>query len=241
LLLVPGLAGGYGLLGPLAKELGKSFRVISYQLRCEDSCFALRRPFSLMDLVDDLHEFIDWLCLENPTVLGVSFGGVLALEYAARYPYRLQNLVVQGAGSRFEPGLLQRVAKTVLTRFPLPFDNPFINQFFNLLFGGARAKDELFDFVTRQVWQTDQSVMAHRLLLLEGHNMQDRLGQVRVPTLILAGERDLLVSRRGLQELAQGILDRKIVRLAGCGHLGCVTHPEMIASEVDRFVASRAP
>ena len=31
LLIVPGLAGGYGLLGPLARELSRHFRVISYQ------------------------------------------------------------------------------------------------------------------------------------------------------------------------------------------------------------------
>ena len=54
--------------------------------------------FALRDLVDDLREFLDWLCLESPALLGVSFGGVLALEFAARYPGRLQALAVQGAG-----------------------------------------------------------------------------------------------------------------------------------------------
>src|SRR5262245_32146818 len=40
LLLVPGLAGGIELLGPLAALLARDFRVISYQLRGEDDCFA---------------------------------------------------------------------------------------------------------------------------------------------------------------------------------------------------------
>lgn len=235
LLLVPGLAGGYGLLGPLARELAKDFRVISYQLRGEDNCFALRRPFSLPDLVEDLHEFVDCLCLEMPTIMGVSFGGILALEFAARYPSRLQNLIVQGTGARFEPGLLQRVAKAVLTRFPLPFDNAFVNQFFNLLFGGAQKQDALFHFVTRQCWQTDQSVMAHRLLLVEGYNMGDRLQQIRVPTLILAGDRDVLVPRRSLLELANGITDAELVPLPGCGHLAPVTKPELLARHVRKF------
>jgi len=52
------------------------------------------------------------------------FGGVLALEYAARYGHRLDRLIVQGAGARFEHTLLQAVAGTVLNRFPLPADNP---------------------------------------------------------------------------------------------------------------------
>src|SRR3979409_640551 len=80
LVLVPGLAGGFELLGPLARLLADNFRVLSYQLRGEDNCFALRRPFGLMDLVNDLAEFLDWHCLETPTLLGVSFGGIVALE-----------------------------------------------------------------------------------------------------------------------------------------------------------------
>ncbi len=236
LVLVPGLAGGFELLGPLARLLARHFRVISYQLRGEDDSFALRRPFTLGDLVQDLAEFLDWHCLESPTVFGVSFGAVLALELAARAPHRLGHLIVQGAGSRFEYGLLHRVAGTVLSRFPLPADNPFINQFFNLLFGGRQEPGPLFNFVTRQIWQTDQSVMAHRLRLVEAFDLSGRLERLRMPTLLLAGDRDLLVSERSLQTLHNGVPHARLVRLKGCGHLAFVTQPERVAAEVQRFL-----
>ena len=140
-MLVPGLAGGFDLLGPLARLLARRHRVISYQLRGEDDCFALRRRFGLADLVQDLVEFLDWHQLEAPTLMGVSFGGVLALEYAAQQPFGLNALIVQGAGARFEKGLLQQVAGLILSGYPLPFDNPFVNQFFNLLFGRRQRPD----------------------------------------------------------------------------------------------------
>src|SRR5579883_2966025 len=92
LVLVPGLAGGCELLGPLARLLAEHFRVISYQLRGEDECFALRQRFGLTDLVHDLAEFIAWQGLEQPAILGVSFGGVLAVEYATRFPGCLRAL-----------------------------------------------------------------------------------------------------------------------------------------------------
>jgi len=237
--LVPGLAGGVELLGPLARCLAQKYRVITYQLRGEDDCFAMRRRFGLTDLVDDLDEFMAWHCLERPALFGVSFGGVLALEFAARHPNRLSALAVQGVGVRYERGLVQRLAGAVLSRYPLPPDNPFVNQFFNLLFGGPQKPGPLFEFVTRQCWATDQSVMAHRFQLAEKFDLQQRLDRIDAPTLVMAGDRDVLVSPRGLQALSQGLPRGELVRLPGSGHFAFVTHPAHVAHEVTRFLAEQ--
>jgi pimeloyl-ACP methyl ester carboxylesterase len=230
------LAGGFELLGPLARRLARHFQVISYQLRGEDDCFALRQCFGLRDLVEDLREFLDWFGLERPPVMGVSFGGVLALELAARWPHGLQALLVQGAGARFERGLLQEVAGIVLSRYPLPADNAFVNQFFNLFFGGRQKPGPLVEFVTRQCWQTDQSVMAHRFHLVERFDIQDRLKSLSVPALLMAGDRDLLVSRQSLRDLAATIPQAHAVSLAKCGHLAFATNPDRVADEVKQFL-----
>jgi pimeloyl-ACP methyl ester carboxylesterase len=236
LVLVPGLAGGYELLGPLARLLARHYRVISYQLRGEDDLFALRRRFDLSDLVSDLAEFIDYHQLEAPAVMGVSFGGVLALEYAVRRPHGLRSLIVQGAGARFERGLLERVAGFVLSRYPLPSDSPFVNQFFNLLFGKRQRPGPLFRFVTRQCWATDQGVIGHRFRLVERFDVSDRLDRVRVPALVLTGTRDLLVSARSLQALQEGLPECCSVDLTGAGHLAFVSEPERVAAEVLGFL-----
>jgi pimeloyl-ACP methyl ester carboxylesterase len=144
--------------------------------------------------------------------------------------------VVQGAGCRFERGLLQRVAGIVLSRFPLPSDNPFVNQFFNLLFGRRQKPGPMFQFVTRQCWQTDQGIIAHRFHLVEHFDVSQRLGRVRVPTLVLIGDRDLLVSKGNLDRLCHGISDAKLIRLKDCGHLAFVTHSHRVAEEVKRFL-----
>jgi len=234
LILVPGLAGDFGLLGPLAQELAENFRVISYQLRGEDDCFALRRRFGLRDLVKDLHEFIEWQGLERPIVCGMSFGGAIALDFAVNYPHRLLALATQGVGVRYERGLVQRIASLVLSEFPLPSDSAFVNQFFNLLFGGRQSR-ALFDFVTRQCWETDQSVMAHRLRLVERQDFTNRLRRVTVPAYVLAGERDLLVSPKSLHALATGLPLGCGETLPGCGHLAFITHPRLVAEKLTHF------
>ena len=238
IVLIPGLAGGFGLLGPLAKSLADRHHVFAYQLRGENDCFVLRHPFDLDDLVEDLAELLDTLKLENPTIMGLSFGGIIALKFAIRYPHRVDRLIVQGVGARYEPGLIQQIATTVLSRFPLPEDSPFVNQFFNLLFGSRQKRDSLFEFVTEQIWQTDQSVMAHRLRLVEGLDIERQLRHIKAPTLVLAGERDVLVSPNSLAPLCDGIADVRLTRLPNCGHLAFVTKPELIVNQVEQFLQS---
>jgi len=82
--------------------------------------------------------------------------------------------------------------------------------------------------------------MAHRLHLVESFNVGDRLQDIRVPTLILSGERDVLVSNRGLAELRDSIPDARFVRLPRCGHLAFVTRPQLVAQEVVNFLTPAA-
>jgi pimeloyl-ACP methyl ester carboxylesterase len=235
IVLIPGLAGGSQLLGPLARTLATQHRVLTYQLRGENDCFVLRHPFDLDDLVEDLAELLATLKLESPTIMGLSFGGIIALKFAMRYPYRLDRLIVQGVGARYERGLIQQIASTVLSRFPLPEDSPFVNQFFNLLFGGRQKRDSLFEFVTEQIWQTDQSVMAHRFRLVEQLDLEKQLCRIKAPTLVLSGDRDVLVSPKSLTPLCEDIPNASFARLPGCGHLAFVTKPELMTSKVEQF------
>ena len=61
--------------------------------------------------------------------------------------------------------------------------------------------------------------MAHRFAMLDDFDIRSRLGRVRVPTLAVAGDRDLLVSPRSLAALADGIKGSRLETLSGCGHL----------------------
>lgn len=239
LVLVPGLAGGVRLVTPLAEQLAqRGFHVIAYELRGEDDCFALRQRFGLTELVDDLHELMSELYLEQPLVLGVSFGGQIALSYAARYPSRLAGVIAQGVNVRFERSLLRQVAGQVLSRFPLPSDSPFINQFFNLLFGGRPASRLLAEFVTRASWQTDQSIIAHRFRLAEKADMRPLLEKLRLPLLLVRGLRDLLISDDGWEEMTSRLPHAIAKELPDAGHLAFVTHTEALAQLVSEFASS---
>lgn len=234
LVLIPGLAGGWRLTFPLARRLARRFQVITYGIR-GDGLHSIGGGgiWDIAGHADDLAKVIDQLGLERPTIFGVSFGGAVALEFAAEHPSRLSALVVQGADAKFPRSIGSSIARRVLERFPLPTDNRFVNQFFNLLHGSKPDPGPLVDFIAERIWETDQSVIAQRLEQLEWFDVSDRLWRIEVPTLVLAGSKDAIVTPLRQKLLAQAIPGARLEILDGAGHIGFLTH----RTEVARLVA----
>lgn len=232
LVLVPGLAGGWKLLAPLAQKLARYYQVTITGLRGDRFPLGTIWAREMADHAHDLGCLIDRLGLERPAVLGVSFGGAVALELAAGQPHKLGALIVQGAEARFRTTLGAMIARRVLERFPLPSDNGFVNQFFNLLYAGKPEPGPLVDFVVERCWETDQSVMAQRIGLLESFDISDRLWRIDVPTLILAGTSDVIVPLSRQRALAESIPGARFERLEGAGHVGFLTHRSGVIRQV---------
>jgi pimeloyl-ACP methyl ester carboxylesterase len=240
IVLVAGLAGGWKLLGPLALRLAKRHQVILYGLRGELFPPVMAQSETVADHARDLIALVEHLNLERPTLFGVSFGGAVALEAAVAAPHRLGGLVVMGTEARFRVSFGSRIALRVLERFPLPSQNQFINQFFNILHGGRPEPGPLAQFVVERCWETDQGVMARRLRALESYDVADRLWCVDVPTLVLAGTRDVIVPWERQRALAAQIPGAQFEALEGAGHIGFLTHRNEIEPRVNRLIAQRS-
>lgn len=238
ILMVPGLAGGWRLLAPLARRLAARHEVILTSLRGDQGLMVGPGRETLSGYANDLAELIDALRLERPTVFGVSFGGAVALELAVEHPSSLGSLIVQGAEARFQGGFGAKIARRVLERYPLPSDNNFVNQFFNILHG-CRPSGPLPDFVVRRCWETDQGVMAGRLRALESFDVTDELWRVDVPTLVMGGTRDVVVAPASQRALADAITGARFELLEGAGHIGFLTHREEIERHVGRLIHNR--
>jgi pimeloyl-ACP methyl ester carboxylesterase len=236
IVLVPGLAGGRGLLAPLARRLARRNQVILPSLRGDRGLLGTSPTRDVADHADELSRTLDRLGLERPILMGVSFGGAVALEYAVTHPHRIGGLATWGAEARFRPTIGTTIARRVCERYPLPGDSPFLNQFFNLLHGGKPEPGPLVDFIVSRCWATDQSVVAHRLGMLEGFDVADRLWRVDAPTLILAGSRDVVIPPSRQRALAESIAGANFFQIEGAGHVGFLTHRAEVANQMAGFV-----
>lgn len=234
LVLVPGLAGGWRLLAPLARALSRSHEVILYGLDGDRRAIGSRFPRTVADHAHDLANLLHALRLERPTVLGVSYGSAIALELAVEEPQRLGSLILSGAAASYPLGLGATIALKALEKFALPANSPFLNQFFNLLHGQRPDDPDLARFVVDRLWETDQGVVASRIRSLESYDVTERLWQIETPTLVLAGTRDVVVPPARQRALADAIPGARFETIAGAGHIGFLTHTADMIHQVRR-------
>jgi pimeloyl-ACP methyl ester carboxylesterase len=236
IVLLPGLAGGRDLLAPLARRLATRNEVVLPTLRGDRGLLGPCPVHDVADYAEELARTLDRLGLERPILAGVSFGAAVALEYAVTHPHRIGGLATWGGEARFRPSIGTTIARRVCERYPLPSDSPFLNQFFNLLHGGKPEPGPLVDFIVERCWTTDQSVVAHRLAMLEGFDVTDRLWRIDVPTLVLAGSRDVVIPAARQRALAESIGGASYVQVEGAGHVGFLTHRAEFADRLAGLV-----
>ncbi len=189
-------------------------------------------------------------------VLGHSFGGKVALEYALRYPDNLTHLVLldTGGDSRWAqenaPELLARRGYSPKkVRLARRFYNGEITrrEFYVALMSLGSAYyshaatlstlRELFHGAWRSKPRPEALIFAGPHLL-KGWTVMDRLGEIKAPTLVMAGADDFLFPPEHQLELAAGIPDAQLQMIEHAGHNPHSERPEEVFEALRRFIPS---
>ena len=167
-------------------------------------------PYSSRMLADDAKALVDSLGITQFHLMGVSMGGMIAQEYALAYPADLRSVTL-GCTYAAPGPFCSRMFAMWADMAPV-LGVPFVMRdvtlwAFTLAFFTERGA-ELAEFETAMRY-LDQPVHAYlaQLAVIRSHDTRRRLGQLTTPTLVLAGEEDILIpvalSRR-IHELIPG-------------------------------------
>lgn len=203
------------------------------------------RPYAWRTVVQQLVGLLDQLGADQVDLVGYSLGGRLALGLALQAPRRVRRLVLEGAspglrdaGERAERAqrdgeLADRIQKEGVEAFAAWWGAQPLFATQRALPAGAQAG------LRAERMRHTAHGLAHALRGLGTGNMPplwERLGELRMPTLLVAGEQDLKF-RAVLDEARDRLPEARRVDIAGVGHRTHLEQPQAFAAVVREFLA----
>jgi pimeloyl-ACP methyl ester carboxylesterase len=232
------------------KPCADQFTLVFYDHRCNGrSEGAEVTTMTMENLTADADALRQALGFEKWAVLGHSFGGYVALEYALRYPRNLSHLLLvdTGGDSRWAQ---ENAPKVLEQRGFRPEIVDLSRRFLNGQIESKEMLPSLMKLGNAYNPYTGLRQLPHRIIMglqmklrpealifaashfLKGWTVMDRLGEIQTPTLVMAGREDFQFPPEHQEELAAGIPNARLVIIDRAGHN---VHDEQPA-EVQRLI-----
>jgi poly(3-hydroxyalkanoate) depolymerase len=238
LLLVHGIGAHIDMWGPLERLLDGR-EVIAFDAPGTGGSRSLTRPRRMDGLAKIVHDLLDALGHEQVDVLGVSFGGALAQEFARRYPDRVRRLVLcsTSAGLVCVP---PKPLPLLLVMSPARYYHPALFRFIMpRLAGGRTARDPgrlAAQAEARLSRPPDLLGYAFQLYAACGWTSAHYLHRLGQPTLVIAGDDDRVVPLANARFLAHRIPDARLHVVPGGGHAFLLDEPESVVEDIQTFL-----
>lgn len=175
----------------LASNLKKDFQVLRIDLRGHGQSDLGEDEITMDSYVNDLVGLLDDLNISKSNIIGFSLGGAIALDFAIKYPERVSSLVLMSAVYKCDDYLAN-----ILNQFKMALLNSF-EDFYDLILPmvlcGNVIEDnkeelDLLKGIASQTANTKAYIKAVDVCL--NVDVEDRLSEIDVPALILAGRYD---------------------------------------------------
>lgn len=239
-LLSSGLGGIGGFWAPQLPDLCERFRVLTYDHRGTGrSPREVPEDCSIAGMADDVIEVLDRAGIERCHVVGHAIGGLIGLDLALRRPERMRRLVVVNGWSRMDG----HTGRCFATRLDL------------LAHSGVEAyvrAQPIFLYPANWLSQNaermereEAAALAHfpgiaatmrRIAAAQAFDLDDRLGEIRAPTLVVATLDDVLVPYGRSERLATGLADARLLLLPHGGHACTVVDPAAVNTPMIDFL-----
>jgi proline iminopeptidase len=219
------------------QPLEDQFTLVFYDHRCNGrSIGAEVTSMTMENLTADADALRQALGFEKWAVLGHSFGGNVALEYALRYPQNLSHLILVNTGGDqwwanhnapeilrkrgYPPGTVE-AARRYFNGQITPDEFLSVNMKFNNAYS---YRSSPLDMVKAMLsghmpkFQPEALIFGYGVEL-QGWSVMDRLGEINTPTLVVAGRYDFLFPTEHQVALAGGIPNARLEVIECAGHL----------------------
>jgi 3-oxoadipate enol-lactonase len=242
LLLINGFASSSASWRPeLLAGLARSFRVIAFDNRGTGQSDHPDTPWTLAQMADDAAALLDALAVPRAHVFGLSMGGMIAQELTLRHPHRVLGLVLgcTNCGAPLSVPAAPEVVQLLMVpegmdpreaarrAWPASYTPEFI----------AAHRDILEQTLDRVLAHpTPPKTRRFQMEAIRAWSSHERLHQLTAPTLIITGDRDVLIPPENARILHERIAGSRLHVIPGAAHNFAGSHPDETVRLVTEFL-----
>lgn len=201
-------------------------------------------PLTIGEMADDAIQLIRALGLETVDVLGFSLGGFVAQDIALKAPDRVRRLILTGTGPAGGSGIdkVGSVTWPLILKGLLTLRDPKVYLFFTSTANGRRSASQYLRRLKARKNDRDKgptpSAFLRQLKAITAWGQQppQDLGRLRIPTLIVNGDSDIMVPSVNSMALAKRIPNAQLVIYEDAGHGGIFQHCVDFVAKAQAFL-----
>jgi 3-oxoadipate enol-lactonase len=238
-LLLHGLGASMSDWDEVVPLLSQQYRVITPDLRGHGDSERSKRRYQPDGFADDIEALLAAIGIEDYVVVGHSMGGAVALTLALRQPQGLRGLVIANSVPGFNPRRLREHLEVWLRFGTMALLGPAAlgRIMARRLFPSPEQQEERAR-VERRAARNSRYVYLASLYGLTRWSAEDRLAEVRIPTLIIAAGRDYF-RVEDVEAYARGIRDAEFHLLPEARHGVPIEAAEQLSSILLGFLQAR--
>jgi proline iminopeptidase len=258
----------HSYLLPELDRLSDSYHLIYYDQRGRGRSADGVKPedVTLASDIADIEKVRQYYHVDSVVLLGHSWGTVLALEYALRYPGRVSHLILMNPGpastddyKQLRNDWLEKRAADMEQRKAIAdtaaykeADPEAVVAYYRIHFKHGFARSEDYEKLisrmqTAFIQQGKEGILKARAvesrLMSETwaapeYNLLPKLKGLRIPTLVITADHEFIPTSTA-EHIAQAIPNARMVTLKDCGHFTYLECPDAVREQIDAFFAGK--
>ena len=234
IVILPGWMLGAYRFASLKEEFERQgFTVYAVDFPGFEHSESLTRPWFLKDYVDFLEDYLDKWKIKKVILVCHSFGGRVAFKFTSQYPDKIVSLIISGTPgftpvpqSRLKTFIwLAKLGGMFFSLPPLSLIKNEIRKLYYLLVGA------------KEFYHAD-GFMRETFKHVVGEDLKKYMKNVKIPTLLLWGEKDSIVPVRIAERMKQTMSNTKLVIIPDVGHMVPARLPKRFVKETENFLAT---
>ncbi len=212
-----------------------SYQIIRYDKRGHGLSDCPPPPYTIRKHATDLAHLLDYLAVKQAILVGISVGGMIALDFAAAWPTRVRSLILSDTGAKIGTAVMWDERITTLRQHGM---NHLKEAILSRWFAPSFRKNEPASYrgYGNMLTRTPVTGYTGTCEAIRDADLTKAAQATTIPTLLLCGTEDLATPPALVRNLYELMPNASYQEITGAAHLPCIEQPDIMTAQIKQLL-----